>query len=225
MTPDFSIIVPVYNSEQYLEKCINAVLNQGDYNYELILVNDGSPDNSLEICNSFAAKHSQIRVFSQENGGLCSARNKGIDNARGKYLLFIDNDDEIADNTLAVLHSWIEKKDYDIIRFNRKRIQTFDNGKTKTDIYGTKGICENGPVEVTSKEFFTNYRKFKNSGCFSGIWNALFRRELFENANIRFDTSIRTCSSCRMFCTYTSAELPTAYRQPTKRTRSTPSNS
>ena len=84
----------------------------------------------------------------------------------------------------------IEKKDYDIIRFNRKRIQTFDNGKTKTDIYGTKGICENGPVEVTSKEFFTNYRKFKNSGCFSGIWNALFRRELFENANIRFDTSI-----------------------------------
>ena len=190
MTPDFSIIVPVYNSEQYLEKCINAVLNQGDYNYELILVNDGSPDNSLEICNSFAAKHSQIRVFSQENGGLCSARNKGIDNARGKYLLFIDNDDEIADNTLAVLHSWIEKKDYDIIRFNRKRIQTFDNGKTKTDIYGTKGICENGPVEVTSKEFFTNYRKFKNSGCFSGIWNALFRRELFENANIRFDTSI-----------------------------------
>lgn len=190
MTPDFSIIVPVYNSEQYLEKCINAVLNQGDYNYELILVNDGSPDNSLEICNSFAAKHSQIRVFSQENGGLCSARNKGIDNARGKYLLFIDNDDEIADNTLAVLHSWIEKKDYDIIRFNRKRIQTFDNGKTKTDIYGTKGICENGPVEVTSREFFTNYRKFKNSGCFSGIWNALFRRELFENANIRFDTSI-----------------------------------
>ena len=91
---------------------------------------------------------------------------------------------------MAVLHSWIEKKDYDIIRFNRKRIQTFDNGKTKTDIYGTKGICENGPVEVTSKEFFTNYRKFKNSGCFSGIWNALFRRELFENANIRFDTSI-----------------------------------
>lgn len=190
MTPDFSIIVPVYNSEQYLEKCINAVLNQGDYNYELLLVNDGSPDNSLEICNAFAAKHSRIRVFSQENGGLCSARNKGIDNARGKYLLFIDNDDEIADNTLAVLHSWIEKKDYDIIRFNRKRIQTFDNGKTKTDIYGTKGICENGPVEVTSKEFFTNYRKFKNSGCFSGIWNALFRRELFENANIRFDTSI-----------------------------------
>ena len=190
MTPDFSIIVPVYNSEQYLEKCINAVLNQGDYNYELLLVNDGSPDNSLEICNAFAAKHSRIRVFSQENGGLCSARNKGIDNAKGKYLLFIDNDDEIADNTLAVLHSWIEKKDYDIIRFNRKRIQTFDNGKTKTDIYGTKGICENGPVEVTSKEFFTNYRKFKNSGCFSGIWNALFRRELFENANIRFDTSI-----------------------------------
>ncbi|MBQ8330760.1 MAG: glycosyltransferase family 2 protein, partial [Lachnospiraceae bacterium] len=190
MTPDFSIIVPVYNSEQYLEKCINAVLSQGDYNYELILVNDGSPDNSLEICNAFAAKHSQIRVFSQENGGLCSARNKGIDNARGKYLLFIDNDDEIADNTLAVLHSWIEKKDYEIIRFNRKRIQTFDNGKTKTDIYGTKGICENGPVEVTSKEFFTDYRKFKNSGCFSGIWIALFRRELFENANIRFDTSI-----------------------------------
>ncbi len=190
MAPDFSIIVPVYNSEQYLEKCIKAVLSQGDFNYELLLVNDGSPDNSLEICNAFAAKDSRIRVFSQENGGLCSARNKGIENARGKYLLFIDNDDEIADNTLAVLHSWIEKKDYDIIRFNRKRIQTFDNGKTKTDIYGTKGICDDGPVEVTSKELFTNYRKFKKSGCFSGIWNALFRRELFEDAGIRFDTSI-----------------------------------
>lgn len=188
MDLDFSIIIPVYNSSQYLKKCIDSILNQGDFKYEILLVDDGSTDNSLSICREIAERNDNIRVFTQPNGGLCSARNKGIDNAAGRYLMFIDNDDEIASDTLSVLYDCIKEDDYDVIRFNRKRIQTFPDGREKTDIYGVRGICDNGRVQVTREEFFRNYAKFKKSGCFSGIWNALFSRRMFEN--IRFDTTI-----------------------------------
>ena len=188
MNYDFSIIIPVYNSEKYLEKCLQSILNQGDFNYEVLLINDGSTDGSLNICNRFAEKCGRIKVFTQENSGLCAARNKGIDNAEGRYFLFIDNDDEIAENTLSVLNECIQANDYDVIRFNRKRVQIFPDGKQKTDVYGTRGICENGRISITKEDFFKNYRKYKKSGCFSGIWNALFSRKMFDS--IRFDTGI-----------------------------------
>ena len=88
-----SIIVPVYNSEKFLNKCINSLINQTIKNIEIILINDGSSDNSLNICNEFAKKDSRIKVFSQENSGQATARNVGLDNATGEYITFTDADD------------------------------------------------------------------------------------------------------------------------------------
>ena len=89
----FSIIVPVYNSEKYLSQCIESVLSQSYSNFELILVDDSSTDSSFEICQLFANKDARINVIHKENGGTSSARNVGLNNAKGDYILFMDNDD------------------------------------------------------------------------------------------------------------------------------------
>ena len=93
-----SIIVPVYNVEKYLERCLDSILSQTFSDFELILVNDGSTDHSLEICRSYAEKDERILLIDQENRGLSAARNAGIAVAKGEYLGFVDSDDYIAQN-------------------------------------------------------------------------------------------------------------------------------
>jgi len=90
-----SIIVPIYNSEKYLSDCINSIINQSYFNIEVILINDGSSDNSLSICQNFEKNDSRIRVISKENGGVSSARNYGLEIAKGDYIAFVDSDDVI----------------------------------------------------------------------------------------------------------------------------------
>lgn len=92
-TPQISIVVPVYNVEKYLERCIDSILAQTFTDFELLLINDGSKDSSGLICDKYAEKDSRIRVFHKENGGVSRARNLGISNARGRWLCFIDSDD------------------------------------------------------------------------------------------------------------------------------------
>ena len=96
----FSIIVPIFNSEKYLEKCIKSILNQTYKNFELILVNDGSKDCSLEICNKYLLKDSRVRVIDKDNEGSISSRNRGVIESKSEYVTFIDSDDWIAENTL-----------------------------------------------------------------------------------------------------------------------------
>ena len=86
---EISILVPVYNVEKYISKCIKSILEQSFKNFELILVNDGSTDKSLDICKKFELIDSRIRIINKKNGGLSSARNTGIENAKGKYIIFI----------------------------------------------------------------------------------------------------------------------------------------
>ena len=95
MNPKLSIIVPVYNVEQYLDKCIKSILNQTFKDFELILVDDGSIDNSGEICDEYAKKDSRVKVIHKKNGGLAAARNTGLIIARGDYVGFVDSDDWI----------------------------------------------------------------------------------------------------------------------------------
>lgn len=184
-----SIIVPVYNSEDYLSMCIDSLINQNFDSYEIILVDDGSTDNSFKLCEKYANKYNQITLLTKENGGLCSARNAGIDVSKGEYLLFIDNDDKLEQNSLSVIWNSINDLHCDILRYNRKRIQVFKDGKTKEDIYGCIGICsENENRVMTRDQFFENYRKVRQSGCFSGIWNGVYKKDLFSG--LRFDTHI-----------------------------------
>ena len=98
-TPVLSIIVPVYNVEKYLARCIDSILAQTFTDFELILVDDGSTDNSGEICDEYAGKDPRIIVIHKENGGVSSARNHGLDIARGEYITFVDSDDQIGTYT------------------------------------------------------------------------------------------------------------------------------
>ena len=95
MITHVSIIIPIYNSEQYLGKCIDSVLKQTFTDFELLLINDGSTDSSGKICDEYALKDARVRVFHKENGGVSAARNTGIKAAKGKYVTFVDADDTL----------------------------------------------------------------------------------------------------------------------------------
>ena len=117
MSKKVSIIVPVYNIENYIEGCIKSLVYQTYNKIEIILVNDGSTDNSLSVCERFAVSDNRIKIVNKANGGLSSARNSGIDVANGDFIMFIDGDDYIACNTLSELVLQIEKYDADIVQF------------------------------------------------------------------------------------------------------------
>ena len=121
-----SIIIPVYNVEKYLSKCVESILAQGVEDFELLLVNDGSKDSSLAICNSYAERDSRIKVLNKPNGGVSSARNLGLDNATGEWVTFVDSDDWLAEGALAECVPYMQ--DYEIIRFST--LDIFADGKT-----------------------------------------------------------------------------------------------
>ncbi|MBQ2676711.1 MAG: glycosyltransferase [Clostridia bacterium] len=112
--PEISIIVPVYKVEDLLDKCVNSILNQTFRDFELILVDDGSPDNCGKMCDEYAKKDSRIRVIHRENGGLSAARNSGLDVAVGKYIGFVDSDDYIHERMYEQLYNNITKHDADV---------------------------------------------------------------------------------------------------------------
>src|SRR5690606_6348044 len=111
----FSIIIPIYNAEKYLVRCIQSILDQTYQNFELILVNDGSQDNSLSISERYAKKDDRIKVVSQKNQGVSSARNRGIELAKAEYVTFIDSDDFIASDYLKIFSSDAEIHNADIM--------------------------------------------------------------------------------------------------------------
>lgn len=123
----FSIIIPVYNVEKYIAKCLDSILKQTYKNYEVIIVNDGTKDNSVEIINKYVKKYDQFKLYNKENGGLSDARNYGLQYAEGDYLLFIDSDDYIERNLLKELNNVLKTKKYDLIKF---KINLVDENNT-----------------------------------------------------------------------------------------------
>lgn len=113
----YTFIVPVYNGEKYIDRCLKSLLNQTYKNFEIIIINDGSTDNSESILDDYQKKHSQIKVIHQKNKGLSASRNLGIKKAIGDYLLFVDVDDYISDQTLAFIETKVSKP-WDLIKFN-----------------------------------------------------------------------------------------------------------
>lgn len=114
-SPTISVIIPVYNAEKYLRRCIDSVLSQTFTDFELLLIDDGSKDKSGAICDEYAAKDSRVRVFHKENGGVSSARNMGLDNACGNYIAFVDADDWIDGNMYYEMFAAINESKSDIV--------------------------------------------------------------------------------------------------------------
>lgn len=143
-----SVIVPVYKVERYIHRCVDSILNQTFWDYELFLVDDGSPDNCGKICDEYATKDSRIYVIHKENGGLSDARNVAIDKAKGDYLTFVDSDDYIAENHFETLYNSLINTDADISMCN---ITSFSDEKYDDSFYNPtdKLLILNG-VEVFS---------------------------------------------------------------------------
>lgn len=170
--PIISIIVPVYNVERYLERCINSILNQTFKNFELILVDDGSTDKSGEICDSFAGYDKRIRVIHKKNGGLSSARNVGLDVSIGKYIGFVDSDDWIDEFMYEKLYRNMIKTKSDIVICNFSRVYEENLNMVKSNIYNNKVRVFNN-IETLEQLYNDKY-------IFVVAWNKLYKKELFD---------------------------------------------
>ena len=124
-----SIIVPVYNVAAYLRKCVDSLLVQDISDYEIILVDDGSPDECPEICDQYVAQYPNIKVVHQANAGLSAARNSGIKAAQGDYILFVDSDDYLQPNVLGALLEQVEREQLDVLRFDYQNVRQAEDGQ------------------------------------------------------------------------------------------------
>lgn len=169
--PLISVIVPVYNVEKYLAKCVESILSQTYEALEVILVDDGSPDNCGSICEEFAARDSRVRVIHKENGGLSSARNAGLDIAQGAYIGFVDSDDWIEPEMYGHMLSLAEKYDVKLVCAGRYDVREASEEKTV-------GLCPK-KEEVLTGEALAG-RIFTWDGLDSAAWDKLYHRSLLE---------------------------------------------
>ena len=181
--PIISVIVPIYNVEQYLPKCIDSIMNQSFTNIEILLVDDGSPDNCGRICDDYALRDSRVRVFHKANGGVSSARNYGIEKAMGKYLTFIDSDDWIESDMLETLYGLMIEYKAELSICGLQKEDEFGNilfYVDEEDVY-----VENS--EETILCLFNKDKYYKYQGW---VWNKLYVRELIDKYHIRFNVDI-----------------------------------
>ena len=178
-----SIVIPVYNIEKYLEKCLDSLINQTFKDFEIICVNDGSKDSSLEILNEYAKKDSRFKIITQENGGSGSARNNGLSHAQGKYVQFLDGDDYFESEMLEKLYNLAETHKADVAVCSSRKVD--DDGNI------TETRNPNSPLNLSkiilNKPF--NYKDFPDdifSLTGTAPWNKLYLRELLIKNNLTF---------------------------------------
>lgn len=191
MAPFFSIILPVYNVEAYLERCLHSILSQGFDEMEIILVDDGSTDASPAICDAYARRYGCIRVIHKENGGLSSARNAGLQAARGQYIWFVDSDDWIEPGALDLLHRACEGLP-DMVKFAHCRVA---GGKTAVPGLIPAG-CYQSEDELAPlmRQAFCAASKYLLSA-----WSHVYRRGFLTQHQLRFESERLICSEDYLF--------------------------
>lgn len=184
MFPTVSIIVPVYNAQNTLPRCIDSVLKQTYRDFELLLVDDGSKDDSGAICDAYAAKDGRITVFHIENSGVSTARNTALDHARGEYLQFLDSDDWITPDAAQRLVHAAQEHSTDMVISDFYRVVD--------DRVSIKGDIEDDAV--LSREEFASHMMENPADFYYGVlWNKLYRRAIIEEHHLRMDPSISWC--------------------------------
>lgn len=189
--PLISVIIPVYNVEQYLEECLNSVIEQTYKNIEIITVNDGSSDRSLEILQKYALSHPNIKIINQENMGNSVARNKGIMLASGKYINFLDSDDYLETNAFENLVKQMEENNLDLIRFGAEPFVDGVDYKINKNQYDFRTFYKEGKV-YGKEEFLASLQQtllqksFSASPCLYVV-----KREIVVENQIRFTSGIR----------------------------------
>ncbi|MBQ5951108.1 MAG: glycosyltransferase [Lachnospiraceae bacterium] len=174
MNGRISVIVPVYNVERYVERCLESLVSQTYRNLEILVIDDGSTDQSGSLCDAYAAKDPRIRVFHQANGGAAAAKNTGLDRASGEYLAFVDSDDWVEPDAFAYMVGELEKSGADIVQCSFR------------DVYADRTvdhICRAAGRDMDQIAFL---ERFTEDWTCSLLWDKLYRRELFDG--IRFET-------------------------------------
>ena len=184
-----SVIIPVYNCAKYISDLLENLVNQTYRNLEIILIDDGSKDNSADICKTWEKKHSNIHYFYQENGGAAKARNNGLEHANGAYIMFVDGDDQVKSTIVEELMNNIDEN-VDIVCCSYEIL-----GTGKHELMFPSSIIA---TSIKEKEPFylqlMDYTYGHGPECATAIgvpWGKIFRRELIEKNSIRFDTSLR----------------------------------
>ena len=184
MRPMVSIIVPIYNAEQYLRRCVDSILNQEYTDFELLLVNDGSTDASGDICEEYGDQDPRVIVIQKENTGVSDSRNRALDRARGKYLQFLDSDDWITPDATRLFVRAAEEYGCDMVISDFYRVVG--------ERLSTKGDIEEEGV-LTREEFAAHMMENPADFYYGVLWNKLYRRDIVEEHNLRMDTDINWC--------------------------------
>lgn len=177
--PDVTVIIPVYRVEDYLDKCIGSVMNQTHSNIEIILVDDGSPDNSGVMCDKYAELDSRIKVIHKKNGGLSDARNHGLEIAQGKYTLFVDSDDYIKTNAIETLYAYAENENLDIVSANAYQVK---EGNITTLFSGYSEDVVDGKTFLVES--------IKNKKYLAAVWLRLYKTNLLKRNNLFFKVGL-----------------------------------
>ncbi|MBF0699721.1 glycosyltransferase family 2 protein [Streptococcus danieliae] len=174
--PFLTIVVPVYQVEKYLERCVDSILNQNYQDYEIILVDDGSTDRSPEICDEYAEKFEQIQVVHKKNGGMSEARNTGTTLAKGKYVYFIDSDDWLDSSCFEQVIPLVEDGNYDLVCFGRQFVKSED-----------EALRQVAEPEIRSVTGYDAYLEMMDQGWVTGfVTDKIYKVSLFRENNIEF---------------------------------------
>ncbi len=187
--PKLSIVVPVYNVEKYLDRCVFSIRNQVFSDWELILVDDGSPDNCPDLCDAYAESDSRIRVIHKENGGLSSARNAGLCKAEGEYIGFVDSDDSIREDMYSIMIDMAERNGVDFVMADYKRIPK--NGEPYLKSLNIReGLYTKKDIE---KEIYPSLIMSSNIdyGPLLSVWHCLYRNDFLKSNSLQFDDDVR----------------------------------
>lgn len=196
-----SIIIPCYNTAQYIDKCLESILSQNYQDYEIIIINDGSTDNLLAVLDKYK-ENPKIKIFSYQNQGVAQARNEGISKASGEYIMFVDPDDYITPNALQILYEETQKDQYDAIRYGFRKIYVDQNNigyddKEEPKIFNNNEEIINDylPTYIgIGQDDFDNWKAIGNNiwkyKQFASVCRFLFRRDTIIKNNIQFKRGI-----------------------------------
>ena len=175
----YSVIIPVYNAETSLCRCLDSLLRQPHEGVEVLLINDGSTDGSGELCRQYARMHSCVRYFEKENGGVSSARNLGLEKAAGEFILFVDSDDYVAEDYFAAIDGAVSRSDPDMLVFGLRCFGSRD------DVWQTGDFDGEDPLEI-SRFVLRATRAY----LYSNLMTRTFRREIIQKQHLRFDEAL-----------------------------------
>ncbi len=176
-----SVVIPIFNAGHCVEPCVNSIVNNNKYNYEIILINDGSEDGTKEVCDRLASENDRITAIHTKNNGQGVARNIGRNHIKGKYVMYIDVDDLIILDGLINMLEIAEHGNYDVV------CSTYMRREEKDEIL-ISGDISSGEVSMKgTKEVVDRYDKLKDKSVFGYVWNKLYRQDFLEKHNIKFD--------------------------------------